>query len=220
MPLVLFLRFAFLKGYGYPMYPDPPFRDEVISPLRKTETDAEMRLEWDNFAVRKDRLLFWCLLGFGIVWVSMTVFVTAAVFAPLGPRDLLAVRIGVGVWTIAAWLGAIIVVYTFSSCCWCEWIAVSGKGLSWGADGWLAPRPKSVLLSSVVEVKIGRYEYPADPDSRELVMTLNIFCLAQKGRTKRHSVAYWLHPKLKEELFVDMKAYCQRRGIPLAFDRY
>jgi len=102
---------------------------------------------------------------------------------------------------------------------WCEWIAISKESLVCGRRGFLAPRPKSIPVAAVSEIKIGHHYEPGDSESYESSVTLNVFYLTPKGRKSRHMVGYWLHPTLKEKVFCDIQEFAEKHEIPLTFRR-
>jgi len=199
------------------MSPVQSFHENIECPIQKIETPSELRLEWNNRTARQDRFLFWALLTLWIIWAALTVFVTSLIFRP---RDDLFQTLGLCFWSFFAWLATILVPYVLLQRYWRQWITISRESLAWGSRGLFALKPKCIPMANVVEIKIGRYDDPNDPESHESVVTLNVFCLTPKGRKRRHIIAYWIHPNLKEKVFGEMQEFCGRNEIPLSFQRY
>ena len=192
-------------------------------PIHKTENPSGMRLEWDNCRARRDRFVFWFFLLFWAIWAPLTLWVTGMIFrADSLWNDVLSdviSRLGSFIWSIGGWLGTLLIPYVLLRRYWCEWIAISKESLVCGQRGFLAPRPKSIPVAAVSEIRIGHYYEPGDSESYESSVTLNVFYFTPKWRKSRHMVGYWLHPTLKEKVFCDIQEFAEKHEIPLTYRR-
>lgn len=179
------------------------------SPIERFEGATELRLEWDNRKARHDRFQLWFFMLFWIVWAPITVFATWMIFRSDSP-------VFNAIWCVFGWLGTLLIPYRLIQRSWYEWIAFSSDEIVHGAKGWLAPKPKRIPVSSISEVGFGYY----DSSDGESVVSLNIHYSTLKKRKVRHMVGFWLHPSLKEEVFLELQAFADKHRMALVFLRY
>lgn len=172
-------------------------------PLRISVDGDTLRIEWNNRRVPKDNFVFGALLLFWILWCPTTLFVTWLAFQRLEAFFF--------IWLIFGWIGTLGIPYTFLGRSWFEAIVVGRETVAHELRGVCAPRPKVVSIGPKVELLLGFYD-------EESNLTLSL--LGPKiGLTKRHTLAYWLSPKLKREVFDAIERFVRAAGIELATRR-
>lgn len=177
--------------------------DAGEGPFQRTESPLELRLAWNNRRVRRDRFMGWFLVLFWIVWAPATVFATWMIFHSGSP-------IFFSIWCIFGWLGTLLIPYTFVQRTWTEWVSLSAERLELGAEGWLAGKPKEIPLDRITAITLGCKD-------DESVPTLNLICRGKRHFESRRMIGYWLHPELKEQLFVELRTFAARNRLNLAF---
>ena len=96
--------------------------------IQKRENKTELYLEWDNKILRHDKVLFWFLVIFWIVWVPLTVIGTTMIFISNSP-------VFSSIWCIFGWLGTLLIPYAVLQRSWVEWISISPERIICGQDG-------------------------------------------------------------------------------------
>ena len=176
------------------------------------EEDAnQLRISWDNRAVRKDRFAFWFMLLFWIIWAPITCVATVMIFTSGSP-------IFFGIWCVFGWLGTIGIPLTFVQRFWREWIQVDTDSISWGAIGLLARKPRHLIFSRIAEFGLGRF---SDRYEHESMFTLNVYEIPKAlGHMPRHLLGYWLSKEDKELIFDRVSGFAAKRSLPLKVTVY
>ncbi len=170
------------------------------------ESPDRLRISWDNRKVKKDRMTFWFLLLFWIIWAPVTCLATAAIFISDSPVFLI-------FWCIVGWIGTIGIPLFFLQRLSSEWIEISPESISWGAVGPLAPKPKRMPMVEIDEFALGRY---SDRSEQESMVTLNVYGLPKwRFKEHRHVLAHWLAREHKEALFNRIRLFASTRSLPL-----
>lgn len=176
------------------------------SEIQKEIRDGVLRIWWNNRAVRKDNFVFIMMVIFWMIWAPVTVLFTAALFYD-GPQLFLII------WLIGGWFGTIGIPYGFLMRFWSEWVMISSESISFGYIGFLAKKPKEVLLKNVREIAIGLY-------NEETMRTLNVFEETKGLSDGRHLLGYWLKPILKEDVFQTIQEFAEANQIPVTIRRF
>lgn len=177
---------------------------DSTSPFQETEAESSLRIEWDNRKIRKDGCTFLFFLVFSIIWIPVTILATGLLFTETdGGRWFLAV------WLIFGWGGTLAILHTFVARSWREWIEISEQEICHGREGFLAPRPKTYPLNTVLCIFFGHC-------GDESPVTLSMFRVPGRyGLANRTIIGYWLVPDLKKQLFDRIEAFVQQRGLSL-----
>jgi hypothetical protein len=177
------------------------------SPFQETEDGSTLRLEWDNRQVRKDGCTLCFFVVFWIIWAPVTVFVTGLFLVDAGPRWFFAF------WLIFGWLGTLGIPYAVLGRFWKEWIEISEHAFRHGRQGFLAPRPKSFPLDTILCVFYGHCD-------EETFAALTIFRVPGRlGVANRHQFGCWLAPDLKKQIFDRIEAFVQQNGLVLQMNK-
>jgi hypothetical protein len=126
--------------------------------------------------------VFWLVFAAAAIWATYCVL-----FARPQNNTVLPDWVGwlcFSMRLIVAWAVTIGVPYSLLGLCWSEWIEVSEKAFSWGATGFLAPKPTNLALGEVCELFLGHSGEPSDLES---FLTLNV--LSPRGRLRWGVVA-------------------------------
>jgi hypothetical protein len=173
-------------------------------PIQRLDDGTTLRLEWDNSRVRKDIFTGCLSVFFWSVWAPATVVATYGIFAE--PSEL---RWFFAFWCIFGWAGTLAIPYSLLGRTWSEWVEISEHTLSHGHAGFLAPRPKSFPLSTILCIFYGHCEEVS-------VVTLSIFRLPGRlGLQNRHMVGYWLAPDLKKHVFDMIQEFVREKQLPV-----
>lgn len=186
------------------------------SPLLISEGNGTLRIAWDNRRVRKTNSVLVIFVVFWIVFTPLTLLATLGMFLPgIGVYA----RIFCVVWSTIGWAFAITVPYGIIARTWSEWIEISPESVSYGCIGFLARKPKTFPMDTIIEVGCGRRAYGGgEPES---MVTLNIMRPGRiPGSQRRQMFGYWLAPKLKVEVFETIEEFVTRNQIPLKMTRY
>ena len=99
-----------------------------------------------------------------------------------------------------------------------KWIELSSESVSNGNIGFLARKPKTIPLDTIIELGCGWY---SDSEGKETGITLNIIqSVGILGGKKRHLLGYWLATELKVQVFETIEEFVKRNQIPLKMIRY
>jgi hypothetical protein len=184
------------------------------SPFLISEDGGTLRIAWDNRRVRKDHLLLWFIIFFWIIWAPLTLLATSWIFLLEDPLY----RIIAMLWSVFGWVGTIGIPFVIIGRTWSEWIEISSESASIGTIGFLARKPKTMPLDTIVELGCGQY---SDSEGKESNVTLSIMqSVGFLGGKKRHLVGFWLAPELKNEIFESIENFVKRNQIPLRMVRY
>ena len=181
---------------------------ETASPFQESVAGSTWRVEWDNRHVRKDGCMFVFFFVFWIIWAPATLYMTSLLFVEEGgPRWFFAI------WLIFGWVGTLAIPYGFLGRSWREWIVISEQGVCHGREGFLAPKPKTFPLSTILCIFFGHC-------GEETPVTLSIYCVPGRlGLANRHQLGYWLAPDSKKKLFDRIEAFVGDNGLPLQMNK-
>jgi hypothetical protein len=196
------------KGFAHPAtcHGDPM---HSASPFQETETESCLRIEWDNRRIRSDGCTFLFFLVFSIIWIPMTVLATGCLFV----TDNVGLRLFLAIWLIFGWGGTLGIIYSLVGRSWREWVEISEYDICHGQEGFLAPKPRTFPLDTVLCIFFGHC-------GDETPVTLSIFRVPGRlGLRNRFIIAYWLAPALKKQLFDRLEAFVRERSLPLEMSR-
>ncbi len=180
------------------------------------ETATSLTLAWDNRAGQGpvlgmfpdavlDHLVPATLLVTGLAWLAL-------------------VRKNIGnlsfflVWLVFGWAGTIGIPYSLLQRHWSESLTIDAAAITLEYFGLLAKRPKVIPLERISEISIG---HMPDSEGGESIVTLNILGTpAVSFWSHRQMIAYWLSPKLKEQLFQAIEAFSEMHGLKIRMTRY
>src|SRR5207249_3452331 len=121
------------------------------------------------------------------------------------------------IWLIFGWVGTIGIPLTLLQRRWSEWIVISSESFVYGQKGFLVRKPKTIPISTIFKIGIGRYAGEYDQTDRDSMVSLNIHCFTSKKRKRHRSIGFWLHPKLKEEVFQRIQEFANKHQLPVQF---
>src|SRR6266852_780534 len=107
---------------------------DELSPFLVSEDSGTLRIAWDYGRVPKDRIALGCFMIFSIIWVSLTLAVTCAIFLPGMDNDD---RWLFAICSIFGWLCTLAISYGWVATTWSEWIEISHDSFSNGKIGFL-----------------------------------------------------------------------------------
>ncbi len=180
---------------------------EALPPIEMTETGGTLRLAWDNRRARTNRVLFWFLVLFWVIWAPATVFLTFYKFPSDAP-------VLFSIWSVFAWLGTLgiplFVLRRYSS----EWLDLSASEIRYGSTGFLSRKPKAIPLTDVEELRFGCYN--GGGEDAGFGDTLSILLKGSNlFRQRQYMVGYWLAQDLKERIFMLVQEFVLKNQIPL-----
>ena len=181
------------------------------------ETATSLTLAWDNRALAKDRFLGCFLMLFWIIWAPATLLVTGLAWLALVRKNIGNLSFFL-VWLVFGWAGTIGIPYSLLQRHWSESLTIDASAITLEYFGLLAKRPKVIPLERISEISIG---HMPDSDGGESIVTLNILGTpAVSFWSHRQMIAYWLSPKLKEQLFQAIEAFSEMHGLKIRMTRY
>jgi hypothetical protein len=184
------------------------------SPILVREQNGILRMAWDNRRVRKNNFVLWVFVIFWAIWAPVTLVMTCAIFLPGADESF---RVFAAIWCIFGWLGTLGIPLSIVRRTWSEWIEISPEAISYGCIGFLARKPKTFPMDTIIELGCGHYG-GQEPES---MMTLNMIRSGGIfGSRRRHIFGYWLASELVVQVFETIEQFVTRSEIPLKMTRY
>lgn len=176
--------------------------------IQVREENTKLRIDWDNSKAPKDNFTCGCLMLFWIIWAPVTLVVTFSAIIELNETG----GVFLTVWCIFGWLGTILIPWRLLGRYWSEWIEITPETFTHGHEGFRAPKPRSYPIGPGAELFLGRCD-------DESVVTLSIWVSCHGLKGGRAIFAYWLAPKIKEQVFQTIAAFVEAHKIPLAIKK-
>jgi hypothetical protein len=183
---------------------DPSIMSDQF-PIQVIQEHESLRLEWDNRQAPKDKILYGFFIIFWLIWLPVTVFVTCLAITRADGC--------LGVWCTCAWVGTFVIPYALAGTLWFEWIEVSPTAITHGRRGFLAPRPKVYMLGDGAMLNCGRDGNEESFVSLSLYLASSFLGIPASKRVA--TLAYWLSPRLKEQVFQAIREFVVEHAIPL-----
>ena len=184
------------------------------SPIQIIQTDQALRIEWDNRNAPKDGPMFAVLICSALVWVPMalgSMCVLAASMFPIGMKPISLPLSFLLAMCAGGWFGTLLCAYALAGTRWLEWIEVTPTTVTHGRKGFWAPKPKVYLLKGGAKLFFGQ----------AFDSSINSLILSVGGRWSDNwtMLAWWLAPRLKEQLFLAIGEFAEKHKMPLVLSR-
>ncbi len=173
------------------------------------ETDASLRLSWNNRTANKKRFLGLVLFAFWVVWTPITLIVTNGAFEKARGFHVIPWFAGL----LLAWVCELGVPYALLARQWSESIALDKAAITLTFSGPLARKGRVIPLEAVREIWLGHF---GSGEDRESIVTLNLLLTEPAPSwSRRQMIGYWLSYELQRQLFLAIEAFVEMHNLDI-----